>query len=71
MKLSLSSAALLLFAVVSGVCAGSYARWSADARTLPEATSFALPFMLFSTASVSALLLSGVAAVDAAASRKF
>ncbi len=65
MRLSFSSLALLSFALISGVCAGSYARFSASAPTAREALPFALPFALFSTASASALLLSGVAAMDA------
>jgi hypothetical protein len=70
MRLSFSSLALLSFALISGVCAGSYARASVSAPTAREALPFALPFMLFSTASTSALLLSGVAAMDAGARKR-
>jgi hypothetical protein len=65
MRCSLSALALLSFALLSGICAGSYARASVSAPSTKEALPFALPFMLFSTASASALLLSGVAAMDA------
>jgi hypothetical protein len=70
MRCSLSALALLSFALISGICAGSYARASVSAPTAREALPFALPFMLFSTASVSALLLSGVAAMDASQERR-
>jgi hypothetical protein len=70
MRCSLSALALLSFALVSGICAGSYARASASASSLKEAAPFALPFMLLSTASASALVLSGVAAIDAGAHKR-
>ena len=70
MRCSLSALALLSFALISGICAGSYARASASAPSAREALPFALPFMLLSTASASALLLSGVAAIDAGARKK-
>ena len=70
MRLSFSALALLSFALISGICAGSYARASASAPSVREAQPFALPFMLLSTASASALLLSGVAAMDAGARKR-
>jgi hypothetical protein len=70
MRLSISALALLSFALISGACAGSYARASASAASPKEALPFALPFMLFSTASASALALSGMAAVDAASRKR-
>jgi len=70
MRFSLSSAALLAFALLSGVCAGSYARWAMEAPSAKQAVPFALPFALLSTASGSALLLSGVAAIDAGSRRR-
>ena len=70
MRLSFSAVVLLAFAVGSGVCAASYAQASASAPSAKEAAPFALPFMLFSTASASALLLSGVAAMDKATNKR-
>jgi len=70
MRCSLAALSLLSFALLSGICAGSYARASVSASSTREALPFALPFMLFSTASASALLLSGVAAVDAGARKR-
>jgi hypothetical protein len=70
MRPSLSALALLSFALISGICAGSYARASASAVSTEEALPFALPFMLFSTASASALALSGMAALDAASRKR-
>jgi hypothetical protein len=70
MRLSLSALALLSFALISGICAGSYARASASAASTEEALPCALPFMLFSTASASALALSGMAALDAASRKR-
>ena len=70
MRLSFSAVALLAFATVSGVCAASYAKASASAPSAKEAAPFALPFMLFSTTSASALLLSGVAAMDKATNKR-
>jgi hypothetical protein len=67
MKLTLSSAALAIGAVVFGLCAGSYARWASQADTARDAAPFALPFMLFSTAAASSAALALVASIDAAA----
>jgi hypothetical protein len=69
MKFSLSAATLLTFATLSGICAGSYAKWAVGAPSAKDALPLALPFALFATSSASALVLAGVAAIDAGAKR--
>jgi hypothetical protein len=65
MRASFLSVLLAITAAGCGLCAASYAAMTRD--TSPrQAMAYALPFMLFSTASGSAALLGIVAAIDKA-----
>ena len=65
MRASFLSTVLAITAAGCGLCAASYAAMTRDASPR-QAMAYALPFMLFSTASGSAAVLGIVAAIDRA-----